>query len=357
MKKLLIGNEVLANAALAAGAEMFFGYPITPTSEVLQTWAKLVGDPKNPNRSPVTENPLQVLQCEDEMASGFALMGATMAGKKAFTVTSGPGNTLMQDAFSSAEALRIPITAFIGQRGGLSTSTVIYSQEEVTLTCFGGNGEGYRIVYSTAGLQEMYDYAIKSFSTAWKYKFPTFLLYDGYQAKMKTSVDLYEPNTDEFVQSHPLLLNPEKKEAVNLRNCYNMEEEINEVILQYQKDFNALVEEVSEYEEGELEDAETVIMSHGVVSLAVKTAVRALREEGVKVGFFRPITLRPLPISRLREVSKNAKKILVVESAMGQFSRLIKNEIYDICTPIVEMFRPAIGITPEEIVEFVKKAL
>ncbi len=355
MKVLTTGNDVVAKAALAAGAELFFGYPITPTSEVLEIWAKLVGEPNNPKKSPVSGNVLQVLQCEDEMSSGFAVMGATLAGKKCFTVTAGPGNVLMQDAFSSAEALRVPVVSFIGQRGGLSTSTVIYSQEEVTLTCFGGNGEGFRIVYSVAGLQDLYDYGIKAFSSAWKYMFPTFVLYDGYQAKMLTEVDLYDPIPSDLYPAHPILLDPNKKQVANMRNCYNMEEEINDVILQYQKDFDALADEIAEYDEGELKDADLVLLSHGVVSLAVKTAVKELRKQGVKVGYFRPITLRPLPTKRLREVAKDAKEFLVIESAQGQFARLIKEAIYDIGTPIGEMFRPAIGITPEEIVEEVLK--
>jgi 2-oxoglutarate ferredoxin oxidoreductase subunit alpha len=261
----------------------------------------------------------------------------------------------MQDAFSSAEALRVPTVAFIGQRGGLSTSTVIYSQEEVTMTCFGGNGEGFRIVYSVAGLQDLYDYGIKAFSSAWKYMFPTFVLYDGYQAKMLTEVNIDDPIPSSLYPSKPILLNPDQKEAVNMRNCYNMEEEINEVILSYQKDFDAIVDEVSEYDEGNLADADIVLLCHGVVTLAVKTAVRELRDKGVKVGYFRPVTLRPLPVKRLREVAKDAKEFLIIESAQGQFSRLIKDVIYDIGTPIGEMFRPAIGITPEEIIEEVLK--
>lgn len=354
MKILTTGNEVIAKAALAVGAEIFFGYPITPTSEVLETWAKIVGDPKNPNKSPISNQPLQILQCEDEMASGFALMGATLAGKKCFTVTAGPGNTLMQDAFSSAEAMRIPTVAFIGQRGGLSTSTVIYSQEEVTLTCFGGNGEGFRIVYSTGNLQDLYDYGIKAFNTAWKYRFPTFVLYDGYQGKMLTTVDFYDVKTEDLFPSEPILLHPKKSVPMNLRNCYNMEEEINEVILQYQKDFDGITDEVSEFEEQSLNDAEIILTAHGIVAMAVKSAVKILRKNGMKAGYFRPITLRPFPSKALRAALKNKKKVFIVESALGQFSRLVKNEICDLNIPIAEMFRPAIGISPEEIVEFVE---
>ena len=157
-KEFMQGNAVIAHAARAAGATSFYGYPITPSTEVFETWVQLCGNPHKPALSPVTKERLSYLQCEDEMASGFALIGACLAGKKVFTATAGPGNILMQDAFSAAEALRIPTVAVIMQRGGLSTSTVIYSQEEVTLTCFGGNGEGFRVVYSPSSLQDLYTY-------------------------------------------------------------------------------------------------------------------------------------------------------------------------------------------------------
>ena len=155
-KELLTGNETLVKAALKAGATFLAGYPITPTTEIMKYWAAEYE--KN--------NDLVFLQTEDEMAAGFASIGAVLAGIKAFTTTAGPGNILMQDAFAMAENLRLPIVSFIMQRGGPSTGTVIYSQQELNLTCFGGNGEGLKIVYSSANIQDLYDYGIKSFNTA-----------------------------------------------------------------------------------------------------------------------------------------------------------------------------------------------
>lgn len=116
----------------------------------------------------------EFLQTEDEISAGFTVCGAVQAGKKAFTATAGPGNVLMQEPFGMAEAMRLPLFAIIQQRGGPSSGTVIYSQQEVALTTYGGNGEGYRIVYSSASHQEIYDYTIKGFNMAWKYRWPTF---------------------------------------------------------------------------------------------------------------------------------------------------------------------------------------
>jgi 2-oxoglutarate/2-oxoacid ferredoxin oxidoreductase subunit alpha len=177
-KQFLTGNEVLALAARAAGALGLYGYPITPGVGNPLLVGEGGGFPRGHGAR------ADVRAGEDEIGASFMLLGAVMAGQKAFTVTTGPGNVLMQDAFSMCEAMRIPVVAYINQRGGPSTSTVIYSQSEVNLTAFGGNGNGCRIVYSSSNLQELYDYGIKVFNMAWKYRFPTFLLGDGYQAKI-----------------------------------------------------------------------------------------------------------------------------------------------------------------------------
>jgi len=339
-----MGNQILARAAFDAGAKMMFGYPITPSSEILETWINLCENKE-----------LKYLQTEDEMAAGFALIGACLAGVPAFTATSGPGNVLMQDAFSMAEALRIPTVAMIMQRGGLSTSTVIYSQEEVRLTCFGGNGEGFRIVYSTSNLQELYDYTLKAFQSAWQYRFPTFLLADGYQGKMKGEVEINSklktprPRQAKRGGQNSKIIEPILKPGVNLRNCYNLEEEIGEIISQYSDEYQQVREKIEEFEEYQLEGAKTIVIAHGIVAAAVKAAVDQLRKKGQSVGLFRPITLRPFPSKGAKKVLEKAEKIIIVESALGQLSELFKSEFYWINVPLVEINKPAVGFTPEEI--------
>lgn len=377
------GNKIAAHAALNAGATNFFGYPITPSSEVFETWVQLCGDPENPNKSPVTEDKLQYLQCEDEMSSGFTMIGSCLAGKKAFTATAGPGNVLMQDAFSAAEALRIPTVAIIVQRGGLSTSTVIYSQEEVTLTCYGGNGEGFRVVYSPSTLQEYYKYTMKSFNTAWKYRYPTFVLADGYQGKMEGEIELRKMDQEDYIEPKPILLGEERQKGIstNLRNCYDQEEEINEVIEQYRKDYITDSKKLAESKSYKTRGSETIIIAHGIVATAARKAVDLLREDGIKVGLWRPITLRPLDKERLIKTLRGRKRIIFVESALGQLARLVNDALMyglfghsDTNTGTQEnvrmkrnvrielaqnlnietLFYPAIGINPEDIVKFVK---
>ena len=329
-----MGNQVLALAARDAGAKIMFGYPITPASEILETWVKLCQENKS----------LSYLQTEDETAAGFSTIGACLAGTTAFTATSGPGNVLMQDAFSMAEALRIPIVAMIIQRGGLSTSTVIYSQEEVRLTCFGGNGEGFRIVYSTANLQELYDYTLKAFRVAWQYRFPTFILADGYQGKMKGEIEIKGQRLK--IKNQAIL-----QKGVNLRNCYNLEEEIGKIIVNYSDEYHQVRRRIEEYEEYQLKDAKIVLLAHGIVAAACKSTIDQLRRKGVKAGLFRPITLRPFPTKAAAEILTGKEKIIILESALGQLSELFKAELYWINVPLIEVGQPAVGFTPRKIYE------
>ncbi|MDP3955440.1 MAG: ferredoxin oxidoreductase [bacterium] len=342
MKQFLMGNEILARAAFEAGAQAMFGYPITPTTEVLATWAKFA-----------SEHNLISLQTEDEMAAGFGVCGVVLAGKRAFTATGGPGMILMQDPLSMAEAMRLPMVVFDGQRGGPSTGQVIYSQQEVNLAIYGGNGEGLRIVYSTSSLQDLYDYGKKVFDTAWKYRFPTILLYDGYQGKMKGTVEINEitNNKSQITNSEPIL-------TTNLRNTYNLEEELAEVTEKSKRDFDEMAKDVVEYESIGMEGAEVVIFAHGIVASAVKKALALLKDEGFwAVGLFRPITLSPFPAKEAMNALERTRQALVFESSLGQFSRLLKGATFGVKKTINEITKPGVGFAPEEIRDYIKKSL
>ena len=340
------GNEVVTLAALSAEAEIMYGYPITPQNEIMHYWTKLFA-----------EYGRGFLQTEDEISASFAVLGGVMAGKRAFSATSGPGNILMQEAMCMAEMMRLPSVLVVQQRGGPSTATVIYSQQEVTLTCFGGNGEGFRIVYSTCSHQELFDYTIKSFNTAWKYRFPAFVLGDGYQAKMREPVTLYDPAgrgivmepTEVFLGRSGLA--GIDREPSHLRNTYNTEEELRAVVEELDSAYQEIAPKVIEYSNYCTDDAEIIIVAHGVVSRAAKAAVDELRKQGIKAGHFRPITLRPFAGSALRQVADRAKVILLAESAVGQLDKIVTNEIYGCTTPIERFFKPGESITTEELVE------
>lgn len=344
----MTGNEVIAWAAVAAKAEIMYGYPITPQNEIMHYWTRLA--PKYEKK---------FLQTEDEISAGFTTLGGVFTGTKAFTATSGPGNVLMQESAGMAEMMRLPVVYIIQQRGGPSTATVIYGQQETTLTCFGGNGEGYRIVYSPATHQDLFDYTIRAFNAAWTYRFPTFVLGDGYQAKMREPLTIYDPEARgiRLVKPEPIvadLKHPERK-AKHLRNCLNTEDELYEILKKHQADYDELAEKLPEWDAKECEDAEIVIISHGVVSRAALGAYKKLREQGRRVGYFRPITVRPFPARQLKEAVQGAKKLFLAESAYGQLLKIVQNNIYGSTLEIVPMLRPGVGITSEEIYEEVSK--
>lgn len=343
----MTGNEAVAWAAVAAKVDIMYGYPITPQNEIMHYWTRLA--PKYGKR---------FLQTEDEISAGFTTLGGVMSGRKAFTATAGPGNVLMQESAGMAEMMRLPIVYVIQQRGGPSTATVIYAQQETTLTCFGGNGEGHRIVYSTATHQELFDYTIKAFNSAWTYRFPTFVLGDGYQAKMREPLTIYDPEERGEALVKPTALvgeNIKDKQFKHLRNTYNTEDELYEVVMANQRDWDAMAAKVVEWDQKGCEDADVIVLTHGVVSRAALSAYEQLRAEGKKVGYFRPITVRPFPEEQLRAAIKGAKKILVAESAYGQLLKFVQSALYGSTVEIVPMLRPGVGITTEELVEELRK--
>lgn len=343
-RAFMTGNEVVAWAAMAAGADIMYGYPITPQNEIMHYWTRLA--PKYQKK---------FLQTEDELSAGFTTIGGVMAGRKAFTATAGPGNILMQEPMSMAEMMRLPAVVVVQQRGGPSTATVIYSQQEVTLTATGGNGEGMRVVYSTAGHQDLFDYTIKAFNTAWKYRFPTFVLGDGYQAKMRESLTVYDPAARgvELAEPEPLVgregVPGKDRPPSQYRNTFNLEEELYEKVTGDAREYEKIAPEIAEYQSYGIEDAHLAVVAHGVVFRAVREAVEKLTAQGLKVGYFRPVTLRPLPVTQIRDLAARVQKMLVVESAYGQLARLLKEAASGTPAEIVTYLKPGIGVTAGEV--------
>lgn len=334
MEAFISGNEACVKGAIAAGARGMFGYPITPSTEILAGWAAAA------DRDP----DLKFLQTEDETAAGFVLNGAVLEGLKSFTATSGPGTVLMQDPLSMAENLRIPTVTVVMQRGGPSTGQVNYSGQEVTLACYGGNGEGLRIVYSAGSPQEMYDFVIKAFNTAWRYKWPTLVLGDGYIGKQKTLVSLKNPINSISSQN---LLN-----GKNLKNCYSSEEEfakyLNHNISEYQK----IEDKVSEASVSGNKSAKFLVVAHGSTFYNVKQAIDQLGKKNNNFQLFRPITLRPFAKQILNSNLKNKKKIIILESSHGQLARIVKDNLNQkiFSGDIVEFLKPAESFMVDDII-------
>jgi 2-oxoglutarate ferredoxin oxidoreductase subunit alpha len=342
--KLLTGNEIIVMGARSAGAEAFYGYPITPTTEILTGWAK----------EAIKDKRLIFLQTEDEPAAGFGVIGSALGGKKAWAATAGVGHILMQDPLVVAEALRIPFVIYIGQRGGPSTGTVIYSQQELNLARLGGNGESTRLVLAPGNLQELFDFTIKAFDWAWRYRLPVILLGDGYLSKMTGIVDTTKPG--KVHAAKPILQSGGA--PVNLRNCYSLEDELAENLNKNLIDFAKISKEVEESEQIKCNDAKIVIFAWGTVAEAAKEAVKILRESGTKVGLFRPITLRPFGAASAKQAVRGASQILICESSFGQFGRLVTESLFGITGVKIErLYRPGEGIIAEEIVAKVQEII
>lgn len=340
--KFITGSEAVVLGALAGGAEVMFGYPITPSTEILQGWiAKAESDLK-----------LKYLQTEDETAAGFAVIGALLSGKRAFTATAGPGTVLMQDPLSMAENQRLPFVCVVMQRGGPSTGTVNFSQQEVTLSAFGGNGDGLRIVYSASTVSELYSLTAKAFSTAWKYRFPTFVLGDGHLSKMRSRASI-NPQIKP-VRTAPIL--KEAKDPTFLRNCFSSEESFyNERLKQNVEDFNSMRKEIFQSESYKIAGAEEIIIAHGSVADTAKDAVDIMRKKNRKIGLFRPITLHPFDAASLRRIVGRAKKVYIIESALNQLARIVKYETAGLSANFEEVAKPALSFAPEEIVKLLSR--
>lgn len=338
-KLFITGNEAAVLGAIDAGAKAMFGYPITPATEILEGWF---------NKALVDKS-LLALQTEDEIAAGFGVLGAVVAGTKAFTASAGIGHVLLQDPISMAENMRLPFVGIMMQRGGPSTGTVNFSQQEVNLAMFGGNGDGLRIVYSASSVSEMYELVIQAFSNAWKYRFPAFVLGDGYLGKMKSTISLRRQLKP--VVAKVILGN----ESRYMRNCYSSEEEFNEILDKNIVDWEKATPRLVRSEVFEGSDARYLIVAHGLVAAAAKDSVRQMRKDRIKIGLFRPITLNPLDKSELNNCASKVKHIFIVESAYNQLARLVKSELTNYKGRISLISKPAEGFTPEEIIAEVKK--
>lgn len=252
----------------------------------------------------------------------------------------------MQDALVVSEAMRIPFVAYIGQRGGPSTGTVIYSQQELNLARSGGNGEAMRLILAPSSLQELYDFTLIAFNWAWKYHLPVLVLGDGYLSKMTGQVSLSKPSSVE--PAAPIIQNGSR--VMHLRNCYSQEEELGQVLKRELKEYAEICREVEDAESVETSDAEVVVFAWGSVAGAAREAVANLREKGYKVGLFRPITMKPFSAKKAKQAIAKAHTILIAESSFGQFGRVVTESLFGVSELKVErLYKPAEGITADEI--------
>lgn len=314
VKELIKGNYAIAQAAINAGLEGYFGYPITPQSEIGEYLSK-----KMP------ENGKAFVNAESELSAVNMVLGAVSTGSKAMTSSSSCAVALMQETMAYACSDEVPLVLISVMRAGPGLGYIYPSQGDYNQAITGGgNGDYKTIVLAPSTVQECVDLTYKAFYLAFKYKNPTILLADGLLGQMMEPVELGEYPYEEIDTSDWALDGNKGRDSRAIFSLIPSEDVLNARVNRLFEKYKLLEEKEVEFEEFDVEDADLVVMSFGSLSRNVKSAIGQAREKGLKVGFFRPITLFPFPHKRIEEIAKTAKKILVTEMNMGQMVRDVK---------------------------------
>ncbi len=349
---LMKGNEAIAHAAIRCGVDGYFGYPITPQSEVIETLSEL---------KPWETTGMVVLQAESEVASINMVYGAAGAGKRALTSSSSPGVALMQEGISYMAGAELPGVFVNVQRGGPGLGTIQPSQADYfQSTRGGGNGDYYVITLAPASVQEMADFVDLAFELAFKYRNPAMILADGVIGQMMEKVELppfKARRTEEEIQKECpwAAMGRKKTREPNIITSLELQrEEMEKRNIHLQKKYEEIRNKEVRYETLQCDDAEYLIVSFGSAARISEKAIEIAREEGIKVGLFRPITVWPFPSTQLAELARGKKGILVVEINAGQMVEDVKLAVNG--AEPVEYFGRLGGIVPEpdEIVNALK---
>ena len=333
-KQLLKGNEAFAEAAIRAGCEGFFGYPITPSTEFLEHMAK---------RMPALGRAF--VQAESEVAAINMVYGAACTGKRAMTASSSPGISLMMEGISYIAGTEIPAVIVNVMRGGPGLGNIAPSQGDYfQMVKGGGHGDYFPIVLAPASVQEAIDQIGLAFDLADKYRSVVHVIVDGNIGQMMEPAELppMRPLPKEVpdwavqgAKGRParslssIYIDPTEEEITNIRLLRRwMEIEKNEV----------------RYKEHHMEDAKIAVIGFGTAGRVASSAVNQAREEGIRVGLFRPITLAPFPKQRIAEISKRVDRILVVEMNSGMMLEDVQSIVQGRVP--VEFYGRLGGVTP-----------
>lgn len=352
---LMKGNEAIAHAAIRCGADAFFGYPITPQSEIIETLALL---------KPWETTGMVVLQAESEVAAINMVYGGAGAGKRVLTTSSSPGVALMQEGISYMAGSEIPGVIVNVQRGGPGLGTIQPSQSDYfQATRGGGNGDYNVIVLAPNSVQEMADFVDLAFELAFKYRNPAMILSDGVIGQMMEKVVLppVKPRrTEEQIKRECpwATIGRTLDREPNILTSLELKPEVMEARnLHMQEKYRICQETEVRYETQKCDDADYIIVSFGSAARIGEKAVELAREQGIKAGLFRPITLWPFPSKQIAEVAKGKKGILVSEINAGQMIQDVRLAVNGALP--VEHFGRLGGIVPEpeEIVNALKEKL
>ncbi len=305
------GNEAIAEAAIRAGADGYFGYPITPQSEILEYLME---------SKPYETTGMVVLQAESEIAAINMVYGGAACGKKVMTSSSSPGISLKQEGISYIAGAELPCLVVNVVRGGPGLGTIQPAQSDYFQAVKGGgHGDYHLIVLAPASVQEMADFVGLSFDLAFKYRNPVMILSDGAIGQMMEKVYLSpQKERSKTVPEWATTGKPSTRERNIITSLdldpYGQELFNKKLIAKY----NEIKEKEVRYEEFQTKDAEYLLVAYGTSARVCQKSVQLGREQGIKVGLLRPITLFPFPYERIYELSGQLKGILSVEMSTGQ---------------------------------------
>jgi 2-oxoglutarate ferredoxin oxidoreductase subunit alpha len=340
---LVNGNEAIARGAIAAGCKFYFGYPITPQNEIPEYLSKHLPEVGG-----------TFIQAESEIASINMLLGVGATGGRAMTSSSSPGISLKQEGISYLAGCEIPGVVVNMSRsgpglGGISPSQGDYFQA----TRGGGHGDYRTIVLAPFSVQENYDLTIKAFDLAEKYRNPVVILGDALLGQMKEPIVLRTHKPEKFDKSW-ILTGAKGRKPRFLKSLYLNEGDLTEHNWKLFQKYQQMKAEI-EYDTYQIEDADMIVVSFGSVARIIKTSIKMARDQGMKVGLFRPKTLYPYPEESLKQLSQKVAHFFVVELNTGQMVEDVKLSV-DKGSRVDFYGRPPGSIpTPNELFEEIKK--
>jgi len=351
--RLMKGNEAIAHAVIRYGADGYFGYPITPQSEIMETLME---------EKPWETTGMIVLQAESEIAAINMLYGGAACGKRVITSSSSPGISLKQEGISYMAGAELPALIVNVMRGGPGLGTIQPSQSDYFQAVKGGGHGDYRVItLAPSSVQEMADYVAMGFDLAFKYRNPAMILTDGVIGQMMEKVILPKQRPRkteaEIRREQPwATLGKTKDRKPNIITTLEMDSLLMELNnIRFQKKYKQIEENEVVYEELYCNDAEYLIVAFGSAARISQKAVEMAREGGMKVGLFRPITLWPFPKKQLKAYNEKVKRILTVELNAGQMIEDVQLAVE--CKIPVYHYGRLGGIvpTPDEVLEALKK--
>jgi 2-oxoglutarate ferredoxin oxidoreductase subunit alpha len=328
-QELLEGNRAIAEAAIRAGVEAFFGYPITPQTEILERLSK---------RLP--EEGRAFLQAESELASINMVYGAACAGARVMTSSSSPGISLMQEGFSYIACSEVPAVIINVMRGGPGLGNIQPAQGDYFQAVkMAGHGDFHPIVLAPANVQEAIDCVVRAFDLAEKYRTIGMVVLDGAIGQMMEPAELPPMRPVRPPEERPAwaLTGAKGRDPLTITSLYLGGENLEGVNLRLQAKLKEIAANEVRWKEygadGEhrIDDVELLVVAFGSVGRICQTVVREARAEGIKAGLLRPITLWPFPNARLTELAQKARNVLVVEMNAGQMVEDVRLAVGDKC--------------------------